>query len=126
MGFYDFIKKGIAVKDGKTAPQKSNENAAGARRLRTFNPTVDAYKEEDAQRIETYRPRNIGDTKKLADKMEEGEALLIDFSLAEDDEAQSMLDFICGAAYVLGGDATRVTENTFLVTVRGVEIMVED
>lgn len=125
MGIYDFIKKGITVKDGKTAPQKPRENSE--RRLRTFNPAVDTYREESAQRLEMCHPKTMGDAKKLVDLMADGEALLIDFSSAvSETEAQSMLDFFCGAAYVLGGEATQIRENIFLVTVRGVEIMVED
>ena len=135
MGLYDFVKKGITVKEAKTKtrPRGAEFDAGGAdghsiKRLRSFNPSVDVYKEKEAaaQKVLSYRPRSVSDAKGLVDRLSGGEALMIDLEGSHEEDAQRILDFVMGAAYVLGGEVTRVREEIFLVTAHGMQIMVEE
>lgn len=74
--------------------------------------------------IEIARPRDFSDIERLIDKMRASDGIIVDFSANTAETAQRMLDFLSGAVYAFCGSVSRIEDATYLMTPKGVRIVV--
>lgn len=121
MGFKDYLRG----EEGGAVPKKKNKNKK--------NNNYDKFLEKKrlklmvggkSRNIEIARPRDFSDIERLIDKMRASDGIIVDFSANTPETAQRMLDFLSGAVYAFCGEVSRIEEATYLMTPKGVRIVV--
>lgn len=74
--------------------------------------------------VVVYAPKNPDDVQRLIDYMKMREPAIVNLDGTDEETAQRILDFVCGAIYALNGSVHRITSNIFLLSPEGVEITV--
>ena len=73
-----------------------------------------------------YTPKTYEDVQTLIDYLKRDEPAIVNLAGIADSSAQRILDFMSGAVYGLSGSIKRIVGSVFLLTPRGVKIMVPD
>lgn len=73
-----------------------------------------------------YTPKTYEDVQTLIDYLKRDEPAIVNLAGIADNSAQRILDFMSGAVYGLSGSIKRIVGSVFLLTPRGVKIMVPD
>lgn len=68
-------------------------------------------------------PENISDAAKLADEFKTGKAIYISLERTDAADAERILDFLSGAAYVLSGSVQCIGDARYILVPRGMEIL---
>ena len=76
----------------------------------------------DKVSLKLLQPRTHTEATKIADKLKEGCIVLLDVSYLTKDQARRLVDFLAGAAYVMGGEMIKTNRNTIVVAPAGVDI----
>ena len=71
-----------------------------------------------------YTPKTYEDVQTLIDYLKRDEPAIVNLAGIADSSAQRILDFMSGAVYGLSGSIKRIVGSVFLLTPRGVKIMV--
>ena len=101
------IAKGIAAVD------------SSSRKTPTFKPAVTSEKVT----VKIMRPRSTADSVDIADQLKEGSIVILDISNLENkDQAFRLIDFLAGIAYIIGGEMTKTSRNTIVISPAGVDI----
>ncbi|CAK1221744.1 cell division protein SepF [Fructobacillus evanidus] len=87
----------------------------------TNNKQMTAFKNQSqagvAQgRIALFEPKVYADSRAIASQVIEGDAVIVNFSQLEEEQAMRILDYIGGAVYAVSGSMERVGEKIFLLT----------
>lgn len=69
-------------------------------------------------RIALFEPKVYADSRAIASQVIEGDAVIVNFSQLEEEQAMRILDYIGGAVYAVSGSMERVGEKDFLVDTR--------
>lgn len=121
MGFKDYLRG----EESGAVPKKKNKNKK--------NNNYDKFLEKKrlklmvggkSRNIEIARPRDFSDIERLIDKMRASDGIIVDFSANAPETAQRMLDFLSGAVYAFSGEVSRIEDATYLMTPKGVRIVV--
>ncbi|CAK1228653.1 MULTISPECIES: cell division protein SepF [Fructobacillus] len=67
-------------------------------------------------RIALFEPKVYADSRAIASQVIEGDAVIVNFSQLEEEQAMRILDYIGGAVYAVSGSMERVGEKIFLLT----------
>lgn len=109
-----------------TPPQfvKFTQNKNGAPQPMPL-PTVDQYISPQLnQNIVLYHPRTTADVEQLIAYLRRREPALVDFDpIADEPEAQRLMDFTSGAAYALGDRIMMIRRNLFLITPDTIDVL---
>ena len=76
----------------------------------------------DKVSLKLLQPRTHTEATKIADKLKEGCIVLLDVSYLTKDQARRLVDFLAGAAYVMGGEMIKTNRSTIVVAPAGVDI----
>ena len=73
-----------------------------------------------------YTPKTYEDVQTLIDYLKRDEPAIVNLAGIADSSAQRILDFMSGAVYGLSGSIKRIVGSVFLLTPRGVKIMMPE
>ncbi len=76
----------------------------------------------DKVALKLMQPKSHTESTKIADKLKEGNIVLLDISKLERDQANRLVHFMAGAVYVLGGQMIKTNRSTIVVSPAGVDI----
>lgn len=76
----------------------------------------------DLRRIQTVKPRNYNDAKRIGEAFRQGVPVIMNLSEMSDSDAKRMVDFSAGLSFGLHGSIERVTTSVFLLSPAHVEI----
>jgi len=74
------------------------------------------------QFVNLQTPQTINDVKLIINMLKSGDTAFVDFSKANDQQSQRMLDFLSGASFALGGLMQPMGEKKFVLTPPGTGI----
>ncbi|GAP00095.1 cell division protein SepF [Fructobacillus ficulneus] len=72
--------------------------------------------DELTTRIALFEPKVYADSRAIASQVIEGDAVIVNFSQLDEEQAMRILDYIGGAVYAVSGSMERVGEKIFLLT----------
>ena len=84
--------------------------------------TVPAQPMYAQQFVNLQTPQTINDVKLIINMLKAGDTAFVDFSKANDQQSQRMLDFLSGASFALGGLMQPMGEKKFVLTPPGTGI----
>jgi cell division inhibitor SepF len=67
-------------------------------------------------------PKGFPEVQKVADRLIQGQPVIMNLEIVTEETKRRMIDFCSGATYALGGTMEKVGENVFLMTPNNVEI----
>jgi len=67
-------------------------------------------------------PKGFVEVQKVADRLIQGQPVIMNLEIVTEETKRRMIDFCSGATYALGGTMEKVGENVFLMTPNNVEI----
>lgn len=73
-------------------------------------------------KIGILEPKIFSDSKAIAQRILQGEAVIVNFSKIEEDVAKRILDFVSGTVFAINGSIERIGEKIFVVTPETFEI----
>ena len=80
------------------------------------------YKGHEVRIIE---PRSFGDTTQIVKQLLDQKTVVLNLHLLDKEQSQRTIDFVCGAAYALGGAPQKVGDTVFVFTPNSVQLSVE-
>ena len=80
------------------------------------------YKGHEVRIIE---PRSFGDTTQIVKQLLEQKTVVLNLHLLDKEQSQRTIDFVCGAAFALGGAPQKVGDTVFVFTPNSVQLSVE-
>lgn len=80
------------------------------------------YKEHEVKIIE---PRSFGDTTQIVKQLLDNKTVVLNLHLLDKEQSQRTIDFVCGAAFALGGAPQKVGDTVFVFTPNSVQLSVE-
>ena len=80
------------------------------------------YKGHEVRLIE---PRSFGDTTQIVKQLLEQKTVVLNLHLLDKEQSQRTIDFVCGAAFALGGAPQKVGDTVFVFTPNSVQLSVE-
>lgn len=107
--------QGTAFTEKKVVSMRSS-NTSNSRRAQEKPSNVRANK------ITIIEPRVYSEAMNIAKHIFANEAVLVNFTLVEEDQARRIVDFLTGTVYALDGDIQRVGNEIFLCTPSNMEI----
>ncbi len=122
MGFKDYLRG----EEGGTVPKKTKKKSKKTNNYDKFleKKRLKLMVGGKSRNIEIARPRDFSDIERLIDKMRSSDGIIVDFSSNTAETAQRMLDFLSGAVYAFCGEVSRIEDATYLMTPKGVRIVV--
>lgn len=73
------------------------------------------------------RPERFGDEiKNIADELLKSHTVVLNLEVTPKSESRRLVDFLSGIAYAIGGKLKKVSNDTFVITPRNVDIEGED
>lgn len=122
MGFKDYLRG----EEGGTVPKKTKKKSTKPNNYDKFleKKRLKLMVGGKSRNIEIARPRDFSDIERLIDKMRSSDGIIVDFSANTAETAQRMLDFLSGAVYAFCGEVSRIEDATYLMTPKGVRIVV--
>lgn len=84
--------------------------------------SLNNYKEHEVKIIE---PRSFGDTTQIVKQLLENKTVVLNLHLLDKEQSQRTIDFVCGAAFALGGAPQKVGDTVFVFTPNSVQLSVE-
>lgn len=120
--FGDAPQRGIQS-EGVDEPRRERRKlfSGGDRRKNDIPPITDS---RTGSAVIIYTPKTYEDVQTLIDYLKRDEPAIVNLAGIADSSAQRILDFMSGAIYGLGGSIKRIVGSIFLLTPRGVKIMV--
>ena len=80
------------------------------------------YKGHEVRIIE---PRSFGDTTQIVKQLLDQKTVVLNLHLLDKEQSQRTIDFVCGAAFALGGAPQKVGDTVFVFTPNTVQLSVE-
>ena len=80
------------------------------------------YKGHEVRIIES---RSFGDTTQIVKMLLEQKTVVLNLHLLDKEQSQRTIDFVCGAAFALGGSPQKVGDTVFVFTPNSVQLSVE-
>ncbi len=80
------------------------------------------YKGHEVRIIE---PRSFGDTTQIVKQLLDQKTVVLNLHLLDKEQSQRTIDFVCGAAFALGGAPQKVGDTVFIFTPNSVQLSVE-
>ena len=80
------------------------------------------YKGHEVRIIE---PRSFGDTTQIVKQLLDQKTVVLNLHLLDKEQSQRTIDFVCGAAFALGGAPQKVGDTVFVYTPNSVQLSVE-
>ncbi len=80
------------------------------------------YKGHEVRIIE---PRSFGDTTQIVKQLLDQKTVVLNLHLLDKEQSQRTIDFVCGAAFALGGAPQKVGDTVFVFTPNSVQLSVE-
>ena len=80
------------------------------------------YKGHEVRIIE---PRSFGDTTQIVKQLLDQKTVVLNLHLLDKEQSQRTIDFVCGAAFALGGSPQKVGDTVFVFTPNSVQLSVE-
>ena len=80
------------------------------------------YKGHEVRIIE---PRSFGDTTQIVRQLLDQKTVVLNLHLLDKEQSQRTIDFVCGAAFALGGAPQKVGDTVFVFTPNSVQLSVE-
>ncbi len=77
---------------------------------------------ERATNVNISMPEKYQDVQKIADRIKENQAIIVNVQGVERNLSRRMIDFCAGVTYALGGAMEKVSEQVFLITPANVEV----
>lgn len=111
----------IYVEDG-TALRKQEYPTRTRREERPVVTPLNNYKEHEVKIIE---PRSFGDTTQIVKQLLDNKTVVLNLHLLDKEQSQRTIDFVCGAAFALGGAPQKVGDTVFVFTPNSVQLSVE-
>ncbi len=108
-------QQGTAFTEQKVVSMRGS-NTSNSRRVHEKTSTAKANK------ITIVEPRVYSEAMNIAKHIFSNEAVLVNFTLVEEDQARRIVDFLTGTVYALDGDIQRVGNEIFLCTPSDMEI----
>lgn len=71
-------------------------------------------------------PGDFGSAQEIADRLKEGQPVIVNLQAAERDLARRMIDFCSGATYALSGKMEKAAEQVFLLSPSDVQVSAEE
>ena len=84
--------------------------------------SLNNYKEHEVKIIE---PRSFTDAKQIVNQLLENKTVVLNLHLLDKEQSQKIIDFVCGAAFALGGAPQKVGDTVFVFTPNSVQLSVE-
>ena len=84
--------------------------------------SLNNYKEHEVKIIE---PRSFGDTTQIVKQLLDNKTVVLNLHLLDKEQSQRTIDFVCGAAFALGGAPQKVGDTVFVFTPSSVQLSVE-
>ncbi|MCD8377374.1 MAG: cell division protein SepF [Candidatus Gastranaerophilales bacterium] len=106
---------GSAVRKPKYSTRISDDETANVVR----HPN---YKGHEVRIIE---PRSFGDTAQIVKQLLDQKTVVLNLHLLDKEQSQRTIDFVCGAAFALGGAPQKVGDTVFVFTPNSVQLSVE-
>ena len=73
--------------------------------------------------IKIVEPRSFGDATEIVNQLLDQRTVVIDLHLLDKETAQKTIDFVCGAAYAVGGESQKIGDSTvFMFTPKSVQL----
>lgn len=72
--------------------------------------------------VKVIEPRVYSEVQKIADLLLDDVLVLVNFTKADDEQAQKMIDFLGGTVYAIGGDMQKVGNGMFICVPSSVSI----
>lgn len=91
-------------------------------RLRIQDERQESTANAKTHKITIIEPRVYSEAMSIAKHLFAEEAVLVNFTLVEEDQARRIVDFLTGTVYALDGDIQRVGNEIFLCTPANMEI----
>lgn len=104
------------------APQSQKRRGLFGFMSKKQEPMQQAQPMYAQQFVNLQTPQNINDVKQIIDMLRAGDTAFVDFSKANDQQSQRMLDFLSGASYALGGFMQPMGDKKFVLTPPGTGI----
>ena len=80
----------------------------------------------DKATVHVIVPGDFGSAQEIADRLKEGQPVIVNLQAAERDLARRMIDFCSGATYALSGRMEKAAEQVFLLTPSDVQVSPEE
>jgi cell division inhibitor SepF len=107
-----------AYTEKKVVSMRSSNQSATTNTRRAQESTANAK----THKITIIEPRVYSEAMSIAKHLFAEEAVLVNFTLVEEDQARRIVDFLTGTVYALDGDIQRVGNEIFLCTPANMEI----
>lgn len=115
MSYFDALKNGYI-------PEKNPKN----KKPTPYDDYIaqKSLKVSDKQKnVTIIKPSGFDDIEKIIDGLKKGLGAIADLSGNASQDAQRMLDFLCGAVYALDGKIERVENKIFVMTPKNIDII---
>lgn len=110
-----YIEEGSALRKPEYLRSRKEER----RNVTSLNAN---YKEHEVKIIE---PRSFGDTTQIVKQLLDNKTVVLNLHLLDKEQSQRTIDFVCGAAFALGGAPQKVGDTVFVFTPNSVQLSVE-
>ncbi len=87
--------------------------------------TVNYNQSAGQMQVVLVKPDRFEDVTAIADHLNDGKTVVLNLEEATHDVSRRIVDFLSGAAYIIGGNMKKVAKNTFIIVCRGTDIMGE-
>lgn len=74
-------------------------------------------------KVVIIQPQNFNEAQNICDHLKSNKPVIVNLDLLEKDSAQRVVDFFCGAVYVLDGSIHRIAGTIFLITPHNVDVL---
>ena len=109
--------------DGQLALARKPETGYQTRVSNDTNVSrLPGYKGHEVRIVE---PRSFGDTTQIVNQLKDQKTVVLNLHLLDKEQSQRTIDFVCGAAYALGGAPQKVGDTVFVFTPNSVQLSVE-
>jgi len=99
--------------------------AAYSTRVSSEDTNVVKHPNYKGHEVRIIEPRSFGDTTQIVKQLLEQKTVVLNLHLLDKEQSQRTIDFVCGAAFALGGAPQKVGDTVFVFTPNSVQLSVE-
>jgi cell division inhibitor SepF len=120
----------VAVSPGATIRTLTPQELGATQSVVSPRPAVvrpvPAESASSSAKVAVVAPTEFTDGKTIADRLVNGQPVIVNLQLADRDLMRRIIDFCSGVAYAIGGKMERVADKVFLVTPQNVRVSAEE
>ena len=106
---------------GQGQPQPQDENTSRHSAVRPLTGP-----RQTAAKVHIVAPEHFVEAQEIGDLIKQGNPVIVNLQLSDNELGRRMIDFCSGLTYALGGAMERVADHVFLLTPSNVEVTAEE